>query len=416
MPENKTQTNQTQTKNKIKLLWVSDYNVPTGYGEVSENILHRLDPEKYEIQVLACNYTGIKPVFPAKFPVWGSHSAYALNELLTVFDEFQPDILVTMNDGYVMPFYYQVLGKRLDKCKWVSYVVFDGAPIDMWPGALKFIDAVVVPTQWQKEILEKVGVRSAVISHGVDIDIFKPLTDKEKREYKISLLGEKMADRFVFGMVAKNFSRKRFSELIYAFKTFKYDMGIKFSQEPLLVLYATGKDAANLDLATVCNRVGLKTYDTAIIKPPDERGLSAEEMNKMYNLFDVNCLISVGEGFGLPIINAAACGKTSIVIDNTVMPYHAKIFPMMLCKPLAQPMFFERNNTAVCYLPDCKTLAAVLEVAYNEMLEPSLAERREERFKRALEASNKLQWKNIVPEFDKIFESLSKVNKGAIAL
>lgn len=415
MQGNSSQPTQTKTKNKIKILWVSDYNVPTGYGEVSENILHRLDPEKYEVHVLACNYTGIKPVFPARFPVWGSHSSYGLAELTKVFDEVKPDILFTLNDGYVMPYYYQTLGKRLDLCKWVGYVVFDGAPLDAWAHSLNYIDAVIVPTKWQKDLLAKIGINSMVISHGVDTDIFKPLSDKEKEEYKVSLLGEKMKDRFVFGMVAKNFPRKRFAELIYAFKLFKYDdPTAKLGPEPMLILYATGRDAANLDLSVVCGRVGLKPYDTAIIKPPDERGLTSEEMNKLYNLFDVNCLISVGEGYGLPIINSAACGKSSVVVDNTVMREHDENFSLYMCDELSQPTFFEKNNAILTYLPDCDSLKQALATAYHTTVSREVVTKNN--FNKSINAAKERDWRNIVPRFDMVFDSLSKVNKEAVVL
>ena len=398
---------------KIKLLWVSDYNTPTGYGEVSENILHRLDPNKYDIQVLACNYNGIAPIHPSRFPVWGCHSPYATNELTTVFDEVKPDVLFTLNDGYVMPMYYNLLRKRLDKCKWVSYVVFDGAPLDHWPAVLKYIDAVLVPNQWQKDMLLQLGINTTVVSHGVDIDVFKPLSEDLVKQYKTNTLGKDNANRFIFGMIAKNFSRKRYSELIHAFKIFKYDMGLQFEREPMLVMLPSGKDPLQIDLQTVCMRVGLKQFDTAIIKAPDDRGLTREEMNYIYNSFDVNCLISLGEGYGLPVINAAACGKATAAINNTVMPYHAKDIPMYLAEPLAQPTFFEKNNNIICNLPDVVKLAEILKKAYLETMEKGIADANK---KRALEAAKKYSWKDLVPKFDHVITMLAKVDKSAVIL
>lgn len=418
MANHQNQKNQQQAmvakpNKKIKLLWISDYNTPTGYGEVSENILHRLDPNKYDIQVLACNYNGIAPIHPSRFPVWGCHSAYALNEIETVFNEVKPDILFTLNDGYVMPMYYKLLGKKLDKCKWISYVVFDGTPLDYWPAALKHIDAVLVPNQWQKDMLLQLGINTTVISHGVDTDVFKPLSSDVVRQYKENTLGKDNADKFIFGMVAKNFSRKRYSELIHAFKIFKYDMGLQFEIEPMLVMMPSGKDPLQVDLSTVCMRVGLKQFDTAIIKAPDDRGLTREEMNYIYNSFDVNCLISVGEGYGLPIINAAACGKATVAINNTVMPYHAKDMSMYLAEPLAQPTFFEKNNNIITYLPDVVKLAEALKKAYLETMEKGIADSNK---KRSLEAAKKYNWNDLVPKFDNIMTMLSNVDKNAVIL
>jgi glycosyltransferase involved in cell wall biosynthesis len=46
-------------------------------------------------------------------------------------------------------------------------------------------------------------------------------------------------------------------------------------------------------------------------------GFTNDEMNKIYNAMDAFILLSRGEGFGLPIIEAQACGVPVIVTDWT---------------------------------------------------------------------------------------------------
>jgi len=47
------------------------------------------------------------------------------------------------------------------------------------------------------------------------------------------------------------------------------------------------------------------------------KGVQHREMNEIYNLMDVFFLSTSGEGFGIPTIEAAACGVPSVVTDYT---------------------------------------------------------------------------------------------------
>jgi glycosyltransferase involved in cell wall biosynthesis len=49
-------------------------------------------------------------------------------------------------------------------------------------------------------------------------------------------------------------------------------------------------------------------------------GLTARQMAELYNAFDVLVNPSYGEGFGIPIVEAQACGTPVIVTDWTSMP------------------------------------------------------------------------------------------------
>ncbi len=51
-----------------------------------------------------------------------------------------------------------------------------------------------------------------------------------------------------------------------------------------------------------------------------ETGTSAEEMAGLFSSFDVLLNPSYGEGFGIPIVEAQACGTPVIVNNHTSMP------------------------------------------------------------------------------------------------
>ena len=70
------------------------------------------------------------------------------------------------------------------------------------------------------------------------------------------------------------------------------------------------------DIVTLLHRYCLEGQ--ADVSGPDstlDRGLSDEQLNRLYNLFDVMVLPSTGEGFGLPIIECFAAGVPVVATD-----------------------------------------------------------------------------------------------------
>lgn len=385
---------------KSKVLWVGDYNVPTGFGEITENIVHNLNKDKYDIHVLACNYNGIRPIFPADFPVWGCHSSYAMEEIAMVFDKVEPDILITMQDGFVLPIYHQKLGKRVDKCYWIAYPFVDGPETERWVGTLNYVNKTVVPTGYQKDLIKKYDLTKnldvSVIPPGFDGKTYYPFYPELVKMYKKSMFGEKNEDAYVFGMVAKNFSRKRYPELIQAFGIFVDKFKDSFDRPPILVVYPTGQENACYSLARIAMQCGLKDKENFFIVRPEAFILADSEMNELYNCFDCNCLISVGEGYGMPLNYAAALGKTSLVINNSVMPYLQKNLKLELSEPLKQMTYMEHDLEQERHLPDIDHLVYDMFGIYKTKRQPD-AEL--QKFMR-----ENMLWSHIVPKWEDIID------------
>jgi glycosyltransferase involved in cell wall biosynthesis len=154
------------------------------------------------------------------------------------------------------------------------------------------------------------------VPHAVDVDAYKPYDRAEVR----AQVGVP-EDAFLVGMVAANKgrpSRKGFQQVLSAFRQFRED-----------------HDDALLYLHTVMNPdVGHGEHLGAMIEslalPPDSvliadqyRMLfdpwSAAAMARIYSSFDVLVNPSMGEGFGIPVLEAQACGTPTIVTDFSAM-------------------------------------------------------------------------------------------------
>ena len=387
-----------------KILIVGDYSSPTGFGQVLENITKNIK-EDFEVTVLACNYNCSLPIetFDGKVKVYTARTHYGLGEIKNLILALSPDILFTLNDGFVMTQYFGVLQSVLDKVYWISYIVFDGAPIDpSWGYFLKYIDKVIVPTLWQKTLLEKDFLPKDsidVVPHGFDSKVFYALNDEELLNHRRKLLSaipKTDDDTFVMGMIAKNFFRKRWPETIKAFSNFCSTV----SDNAVLLCYTTnGFSVEEFDLPMIASEYGVR--DKVVILG-DRLPLTDEKMNSLYNVFDLNLLISIGEGFGLPTLYASAAGRHTLVYDNSVQRELASYIPgSIVAEANPEKIIFPNDNKNIRFIPNINSLVKHMKDIYNKRNEIRSYDYRESLCLR----TNQMSWKTLTPYFNHVFNS-----------
>ena len=287
----------------MRILWISDS--PTtcsGYGTVTREVLGRLAHAGYNVACVGWAYQGwpyhrqIIPydVYPADPRMLGRES------VPRAIHEYQPDVVIALGDAWMIEWLKDL---RLPQpYKLVVYFPVDGTPFPhAWTGILRAANAAVAYSQFgQREAAAACpGVDIRMIYHGVDTRIFRPLGDKSAFQ-----ASRGMAGKFVIGCVARNQSRKQFPILFKAFSRFAADCN-----EAVLYLHTDPKDVTGWDLHALVQRYGLEdrvafSSDAGIATG----GVDPEELNRIYNLMDVMVLPTMGEGFGLPIVEAMAAG------------------------------------------------------------------------------------------------------------
>jgi glycosyltransferase involved in cell wall biosynthesis len=160
------------------------------------------------------------------------------------------------------------------------------------------------------------GLDPIYIPHGIDTSIYTPHDKAEMRQ----MLGFK-PDEFVVGMVANNQghspARKAFSEALLAFSIFQ-----QTHEDAILYMHCEMSGfRGGLDLSRLAERfeipeTAIRVTDQVMMEFAIPPGVLAG----LYNTFDVLLHPSYGEGFGIPIIEAQACGCPVIVTDWTSMP------------------------------------------------------------------------------------------------
>ena len=344
---------------KKRILWVGESSeTNSGYANYSKNILKRLhETGKYEIFELAC-FGHILQVMNSKNP-WkmisnlpnptipseveefeknqqNSFGFFRFNDVLT---EIKPDIVIDIRDWWMIS--YQSKSPLRQYYKWLTMM-----PIDSIPQPTEFIsgfkdsDGVLSYTNWGKLHLEERNVKChGVASPAADYSIFKPLNQKECRK----TLSMNDSD-IILLTVMRNQPRKQFPELIEAFShllnsnlsntiksRLKLHLHCRFPDNGwnLSSLILKNKVAKNILMTYCCDRCNhifvdryqegrtfcTKCWEYSAYNPSAAKGTSDQVLSYIYNAADLYVQYSSCEGFGMPIVEAAACGLKTFGTD-----------------------------------------------------------------------------------------------------
>lgn len=219
----------------------------------------------------------------------------------------KPDVLLSIGDPW-MYLGLPALVRKLDQ-RWCAYFPIDGKPLpEPWEAWVSDCDVPIVYSQFAADVVRRaIGVAPTVVPHGVDQTIFRPL-DRDAARKQVGVSG------FVVGTVAANQQRKNLPALFEAFAIFA-------KQKPEAMLYLHTPVAGPCwDLQELAQHFGIEAQTHATLGYDATRGISDEELAQVYNSFDVFALPTMSEGFGLPLIEAQACGVATIATDYSACP------------------------------------------------------------------------------------------------
>ena len=223
----------------------------------------------------------------------------------------RPDIQFTLLDTFMV--YPWFLDIDFSPAKTVFYYPSDGEPF--LPGGvcdviLKKVNKAVAMSKFsQKQAKEFHGLDTEYIPHACDEKFFTPMS-KDERQALRSLWG--ISDRFVVGCVARNQPRKMLDRTLKAFAKFAED-----KEDAVLLLHSDPFDkATSFDISLLIKilKIQNKVLFTGV---QYFSGFTYEQMREVYNLFDVFLLLTSGEGFGIPFIEALSCEVPVIATDYT---------------------------------------------------------------------------------------------------
>jgi glycosyltransferase involved in cell wall biosynthesis len=305
----------------MKLTWHS--NAPwmaTGYGVQTRLFVPRLIKAGYETACI--NYVGLQGAvinwngiicFPSQY------HPYGMDVITPHSKAWGADAVITLTDAWVVE--PAAIQRPL---RWIAWY-----PVDCDPMPLPVRNAIA--GAWKRISFSKSGVKATMeagldcdyVPHAVDTTVYKP-TDKAEARQKMFAnnpeLYEKVKDRFLVTTVAMNKgfpTRKSFPEMLEAFRNCKQ----RHSDWVYYLHTAMCPNGENngVPLDKLCQFLGLVPGEDVIFADPYQMwaGMPEEWMANMYSASDVHLLASTGEGFGIPTLEAQACGCPVIVGDWT---------------------------------------------------------------------------------------------------
>ena len=301
----------------MRILWLSNAPwSPSGYGEQTALFAPRFQALGHEVGI-AANY-GLQsssttwrgmPVYPASRD-WGNPT------ISTFARAFGAERVIALCDAWVMR-----------PAQWEDVHMAIWAPVDHWPIPPPVLGVLqhervrpIAMSRFGENMMRSFKLEPLYVPHGVDTAVFRPRPEMRAQAREAL---ELPPDAFVVGWVAANkgnpsYPRKGFPQGFDAFARFarRHDdahMYVHTRAQP------TGVDGIDLD--TLSQAVAIPKG--RLVFPPDHAWdlgiMDAEFVGNLYAAFDVLLNPSWGEGFGIPILEAQACGVPVIVSDHSAM-------------------------------------------------------------------------------------------------
>jgi hypothetical protein len=153
------------------------------------------------------------------------------------------------------------------------------------------------------------------VPHGLNPDIYKPISDDdiELNKFKKNFFNNDIPE-FVAFFNSRNIRRKQIPDTMMAFRVFLDGLDKEKADKCKLVLHTEGVTDAGTDLYKVAEYIFSENYPNAVHF--SHKKLSQQELNWLYNIADVQILITSNEGWGLTITEAILAG-TPIIANTT---------------------------------------------------------------------------------------------------
>lgn len=290
--------------------------------------------------------------------------------------------------------------KSLLPCPWIAMIPVDGAPLSSKMRAVASqADHLIAYSKFGRDEARKAGLDCRYIPHGIDTTVFKPPKDRMAR-YKIRDQIGLPRESFLISVIAANKGypcRKGWPELLEAFAHFQSEY-----TDAKLYLHTTnmpfGSRGEGIDIKGYLNFLGVPASAFKMIEEAElARGVSEEHLVGMYHASNVLLLPSMGEGFGLPVPEAQACG-TPVIVQNASAQAEL-CFNGLAIEPL-QHMWMPQLGY-YWQLPSIKRIIHALEMLYHEAPSPEYWQ--VQAYKAVERIREDYSWQHVVQRYWRLF-------------
>lgn len=352
--------------NKLKILWLSEASfLSTGYATYTKEVLKRLhNTGKYDIVELAsysCQDDERLADIPWKvypnMPMWKNSPEKNNKQEIEVYDahpihqfgsfrfeelctKFHPNVVVMIRDVWMDSFVISSPFRDNYNILWMPTV--DGAPQNPeWMSCYAECDALFTYSDWSIDVLKRQNNRLNILGTASPAaDSSFRVLDKKALKQALGLETKK-----IIGTVMRNQKRKLFPDLFESFRKFldssgrtdvllychtSYPDNHPWNIPELLNEHALSNHVLFTYICNNCNyvfpshfndyvQICEKCHQAKATTSSVQKGINTEQLVEIYNLFDLYVQYSACEGFGIPLVEAAACGVPVMAVDYSAM-------------------------------------------------------------------------------------------------
>lgn len=286
----------------------------TGFGRVNQHAARAFLRNGWTVaSVTGLQFEEKPSILPVQQFVPEMADPMGLARAIDVFEQklFEPDLVYATGDPGSIAAMAMVIPADMP---FLAYVPIEGEPLmnGTWRGVLEHINFFTCSDYGVQIVDQSIGKNVDRVYHGVDREVFSPLSDDDRQAYRERLGWD---GKFVITMVAQNVRRKQWPRLIEAVAILKHQYHMK---DVLLYAHTVPFQKHWLEgwnLPEVAAGFGLT--NEVVFNPmmsgfgagvPDRGDLEVPGLRELVGAADLFVLPSQIEGFGLPIAEAMAVG------------------------------------------------------------------------------------------------------------
>jgi len=341
-----------------KILLVNDFSqLPTGYGMYGKHLLEGLS-KKYEVAELACyiNQNDDRigkcnwPVFPNK-PLdkeglarykdnpTAEYGDFSFNSTLL---KWKPTHVINITDPWA--FEFVIRSPLRDYFSHVLMPTVDATPnMSDWIDYYAQAEALLAYSEFGRDTMLKqcpslnfIGVASPSVS--------KELHQKSPGDRSDIRKQASVPNGYIIGTVMRNQPRKLYADLFEAFAGYLKESGRKdvflychtgfpdlgWNMPELLMEYELTNRVLFTYKCKNCGAISVRFFSDAVCHCEEcgrftncisgtNNGVTETELCYIYNMMDAYIQVASNEGFGIPVVEAAACGLPIAAVNYSAM-------------------------------------------------------------------------------------------------